>query len=289
MVGRVLIYGAIGLSAFAYMVWPVSEPVRDVSPISGFGLIAHAGGGLPGATYSNSREAFEQSASQGFDLIEVDFETTESGELVLLHGWEDSYYRYFSSLPRLPKPLRGPWRERSGSAFEFTSTPMRGDLTPMSLGDLLLWLETHPGIRIVTDAKGDNALVLARLAERAGPEMQNRFIPQIYAPRELPTVKALGYTDIIFTAYKSELPVRSLLTFAEAEELFALTVPWQRVMEVPEGALESPVPVLAHTVNDVRLAEALSARGVDGLYTDFLVDDEAAFVRANSPDTAASR
>ena len=52
-------------------------------------LIYHAGGGIDGLTYSNSREALEHTLNQGNRFVEVDFLFTSDGQLVCAHDWHD--------------------------------------------------------------------------------------------------------------------------------------------------------------------------------------------------------
>lgn len=273
MVNRLLVYGTVASAALLHAAWPISEPGVAYTPVSDLALVAHAGGGLPGATYSNSREALDSTASFGIDLVEVDLELTKSGELVLLHGWEDSYYRYFSKIPRLPSALRGPWPERAETADAFTSRKMRQGLTPISAQDLMRWMDDYPHVLIITDTKSDNIDVLTRLAEYADAEQLSRILPQIYGVGEADAVSALGYRRIILTAYKSPLPLADLLAAARDMDLFALTVPWQRLANLGEEQLPPDVTVFAHTVNDVGLADMLGSKGVDGVYTDFLIPE----------------
>ena len=125
-------------------------------------LIAHAGGGLPDAVYTNRLDAMELAASHGFKLIELDFWRTKNG-VVIRH-----------------KPH---------------------DPSPMSFYQLLDFLRRHPDISIVTDFKSDNVHGLRRIAELAGP-MRNRFIPQLYDLDEYEPVKSLGFPEPILTAYR---------------------------------------------------------------------------------------
>ena len=58
-------------------------------------LIAHAGGGIAGVTYSNSREALDHSYGKGLRLFEIDLNWTTDGHLVLVHDWQDSSRDWF--------------------------------------------------------------------------------------------------------------------------------------------------------------------------------------------------
>ena len=48
--------------------------------------IAHAGGKIDGAIYTNSREAIEQAIRLGHRFIEIDFKATIGGELYGCHS-----------------------------------------------------------------------------------------------------------------------------------------------------------------------------------------------------------
>jgi len=125
-------------------------------------LIAHAGGGLPTAVYTNSLPALELAAGHNFKLIELDFFMTNKG-IAIGH---DAARR-----------------------------------SPMSLDQLLAFLRRHPGISIVTDFKTDNLTGLRELAQQAGP-MKSRFIPQIYALDQFEPVVKSGFQAPILTVYR---------------------------------------------------------------------------------------
>lgn len=205
--------------------------------------ISHAGGGLPQGELSNSLEAFDAAHAHGFRLIEADLETTPDGELVLLHDWKRAYRHWFGRTE--PMPHR-----------EFMAARMRAGLTPMDVDALLAWMGAHPDVRVVTDVKGDNLAVLARLAATA---RRDQFIPQVYAEPEIEAARALGFRDIIFTNYRAKLSVDELRRLDP--ELYAVTVPWRQA-----PALERTV--FAHTVNNRLIHNWLLLRGVDGIYTD---------------------
>lgn len=128
-------------------------------------LIAHAGGGLPTASLTNSREAIDIAYQNGIRLLEIDFEERDEGFVIGHDGFEAS------------------------------------DLT---LSELVTWLESHHGAMIVTDVKSDNLSGLARIRDAAG-DAQNRFIPQIYSLNEYDDVVGLGFKRPIFTAYRLDL------------------------------------------------------------------------------------
>ncbi len=170
MIGRILLYGllAAALALMANSMFgnpPEIERCERYLPADQ-PLIAHAGGGLPTAIYTNSIEAMETAARHGFHMIEIDF-----------------------------------WRTRTGLALGHDSN----DLSEATFDQLLDFLRRHPEISIVTDFKSDNVHGLRRLAHLAGP-MRSRFIPQIYNLDEFQPVVELGYPRPIFTVYRSRAP-----------------------------------------------------------------------------------
>lgn len=62
--------------------------------LSSCSLIAHAGGGIDGVKYTNSKEALLQSIDTGYRLIEIDLLVSSDGEILGAHDWE----RYIGQL-----------------------------------------------------------------------------------------------------------------------------------------------------------------------------------------------
>ncbi len=276
---RRLLLWVLFLTALAMAIVLFMRPRPIYVPVQGMTLIAHAGGGLPQGVYSNAREALDRSVENGFTLIELDFNWTTNGELVLIHDWGERYYQYFSLLSLLPPKLGDLWPQQAKSAEKFSSLTMNHGLTQMTLDNLIDWLDKNPNIKIITDVKNDNIKdekndnikALAMIKAKAG-QHQGRFIVQIYAPAEYEQISNLGYQDIIFTAYRSPLNDGELVEFARQHHLFALTVPAGRASQALAASLATKgTPLYAHTLNTNAQAEALKNIGVTGLYTDYLL------------------
>jgi hypothetical protein len=158
-----LMIGAIGVIGFLLLnQTPAIERCERYQPVDQ-PLIAHAGGGLPGAVYTNSMAAMETAAKHGFKLIELDF-----------------------------------WRTRKGIAIGHDPE----HLSRATFDQLLDFLRRHPDISIITDFKTDNLHGLRRIAELAGP-MRSRFIPQIYSLDEYQLARDMGFPPPILTAYRN--------------------------------------------------------------------------------------
>ncbi len=222
--------------------------------------IAHAGGGIDGRRYTNSREALDETYGRGFRVFEVDFSWTADGRLALAHDWDRSYLRHFVDAG-----------ETAPTEAEFLAMKRHDGLTPMALAQLLDWLGDHPDASIVTDVKDRNIEGLSAIAEAAG-DLRDRFIPQIYHRSEFEAARALGFDDVIFTLYRSDATDDEVVAFAGENELLAVTLPdWRaRKSTIAWRLGHVGTPTYAHTVNDPEKARRLRARGVTGLYTDHL-------------------
>lgn len=235
---------------------------RPYVPFAGLTLVAHAGGGLPTAIYTNSREAFDASYRNGFCLIETDFRFARDGKLVLVHEWSDVY----GTVSRLAMAISG-----SPTSTDFMAHAMRDHLTPLDLPTLLVWMAAHPSVSVITDTKDDNLRFLHALARDADASLKARFIVQIYSPNELAEAQRLGFDRIIFTLYKIRIADADVVAFARQQKLFAVTMPASRVTAGLVRSLAAVgTRVFAHTVDGADDAAVLAKAGVAGLYTDYL-------------------
>lgn len=211
-------------------------------------LVAHAGGGINGLTYTNSQEALDQSYQLGFRFFELDFNWTSDGQLILIHDWQE---------------------KAEQSLAEFKQPEITGDLTLLTLDDLLIWLEKRQDAYIITDVKDKNLAALKVISQKA-QHLQSQIIPQIYRFYEYAGVRKLGYDKIIFTAYKHNYLAASLISFFKRHDLLAVTIPLERALTLAPQLTKTPIFIFTHTVNDRNLAEQLKKQGVNGFYTDFL-------------------
>lgn len=243
--------------------YETSKVILDSSVIPHPSLVvAHAGGGIDGLSYTNSQEALDSALLKGVHYFELDFEWTSDHELVCMHDWDSDFYTKFGL-------TSGPI-----SLAEYKRLKMRVGLHQLELNDVVKWVHKHQKdqVFIITDIKHENLTGL-RLIAQLYPEMTKYFIPQIYYFLEYPQVREMGFDHVILTLYRSHYTDRSVSKFAEKYPLYALTMPVARgLAELPHHMKEKGIFTYAHTVNDLQMLQALQENGVNGIYTDFLLD-----------------
>ena len=243
---------------------PTPEPTPAPEPLAAMAedgehprLIAHGGGAIYGYRLTNSLEALDSAYEAGFRFIELDFQRTSDGEIVMIHDWESMAARLLGS-------------EGQRSLRLFRSSPALAGLTLLDLGGLLRWMEDHPDCAIVTDIKSDDNLpMLGEIRERAG-EAADRFIPQAYDFDQATALIAEGWERVILTLYRIQVTPEELREYLTATPLWALTLPEARMSEEFAAAVtETGTALYCHSINTLDFVDAWLDKGLTGIYTDY--------------------
>ena len=111
-------------------------------------LIAHALGGIDDKYYTNSKEALLYNYELGHRAFEVDFSVTSDEKLVCVHDWEHGAF------------IQNRGEEKILTKEEFEGGIIFEKYTPISVEELLTFMEMHKDIWFVTDTKdSDPSLV----------------------------------------------------------------------------------------------------------------------------------
>lgn len=225
--------------------------------------VAHAGGHLLGRVYTNSLEALDHSANLGFKLFELDLSFTSDNNLVCLHGWEYGAQRSLGY-----KIATAP----SMAEFEVL-TKYSPISTPCTLDSLIEWLNRRKDVRIITDVKDPSRnLEALKLIATKVDNFSQKIIPQAYNPKEINSLKGIGYKDIIFTLYRfSGTDDKVIETVRTNEDLFATTVAESRINQrLIDFFVSEKFPFYIHTLNQAKSFEHLFGYDFFNIYTDYL-------------------
>ena len=227
-------------------------------------LIYHAGGQIQGSSYTNSREAVENTLAEnpGKCVIEMDFLRTSDGVLVCAHTWEDVVVNW-----------TGPM-----TAEEFLSQKIQGKYTPMTAENLLHIMKENPQMYLVTDTKEDEALstIIGDLVALCGrdPDVLSRMIIQLYTGREKSDIQQIyPFADeqFLFTIYKWGKWCLQVAQICNEENVAVITLSAGQMSEEDAALMkELGFTVYEHTINRADEAALALERGISGIYTDNL-------------------
>lgn len=223
-------------------------------------IIAHAGGGYHGVSYTNSIEALENSYQTGFRYMELDFSWTRDGRLVCLHDWDKIFITVFN------QKTKGPV-----SYVEFSQlVEDHADYKPCTLASLSAWLKNKPKVKIITDIKYDNLKGIQLILE-SYPELQPQFIPQFYQVEEYLPLKNMGFDDLIWILYQYQGSKKSVLKFSQEMDLWAVSMQAKQAKSKTLQKLLKQHRIFVYTINNAKVMQRLVNKyHVSGIYTDFL-------------------
>ncbi len=228
--------------------------------------VAHGLGGIDGVTYTNSLEAFEANYKAGFRVFEVDLRLTADGQLAAVH---DAPEHEDGSLMTLA---------------EYKAMRIEGKYTPLSFEDVVMLMKQYPDIYMITDTKKkskdllrEQFSLIVETANRVAPEVLDRIIPQLYNEKTFDLIMGIyDWKSIVYTMYAlKEFSEKEVIDFAYRQGIQVITTSKSKSQQSFFDQLyERDIQVYMHTFNTREEMQELTARGVTGVYTDFLTPGE---------------
>ena len=243
----------------------------DYSWMKGNSLVAHAFGGKGTKTYTNALEAFEYNYELGHRVFEVDFDLTTDNKTICSH--DEDYWRYITG------------NEKSDVEYSyevFKTTPLFTDYTPMDYMDIVDLLHNYSDIYIITDTKYADELSVYKqfsqivdYAKETDPEVLDRIIPQFYTKEMLDYVmNVYPFKSAIFTLYQITWDAEDIAKFCIKSGVKYITVSGSIIdAEVIDLWRSMGIHVAVHTVNEKEEADSFYNKGVEMIYTDFLLPE----------------
>lgn len=230
-------------------------------------LIYHAGGAAGGQSYTNSKEAIEETLQRGDRLLEIDFLFTSDGHLVCLHEWKN--------LQGLTRPC---------TLEKFLSLKIYYQYTTITAETILAYMRDYPDMYLIIDTKERSSMdvvaELLRLCEH-DPDIADRFVIQLYDKGlkvQMLELYPFPADNFLFTAYKfGPSRITDILNLCAEEEIRIVTVPygsWDQ--KAVQRFLDAGCIIFEHTINDVKMASKGLSRGIYGFYTDSLLMEDLA-------------
>ena len=239
--------------------------------VDDYQYVAHAFGGKGTKTYTNALEAFNYNYELGHRVFEVDFDLTTDG--VTVCGHDEDYWRYITGNEN---------NDVEYSYENFKNTPLFTDYTPLDYKDVIDLMVEYPDIYIITDTKYADELSvykqfgqLCEYARTVDESVLDRLVPQIYNEEMLDYVMNVhDFKSVIFTLYQVIWDKDDIAKFCMRSGAKFITVSADIINdETIEMWKRMGMRVAVHTVNDNDEAQDFINKGVDLIYTDFLLPD----------------
>ena len=152
--------------------------------------IAHAGGGVDGYIYTNSLEALQQAAENGYRYIELDLLLASDSVLVAAHSWEE-----FNEMTG-----NAQWGDSVLSSADFVRQRIHGRYTPLTAPVIERFFLDNDSLYLVTD-KVSNPALLAK----AFPGLKERMVVEAFSYDDYRQLCSEGYYRVLYSCMASDL------------------------------------------------------------------------------------
>ena len=185
-------------------------------------LIAHAGGAIDSCIYTNSREALELAANNGYRFIELDFQFTSDSVLVAAHSWRD--FNVMTDSAHLG--------DATPTYRDFMSRRIYGRYTPLSAREINDFFESNDSLFLVTD-KVSAPEVLGTYF----PNLKERMVVEAFSYQHYTRLLDEGYYLVMYSCMASDLHATLFKNL-----LFNRLFPGKRIewMSLHSSALDTP-------------------------------------------------
>lgn len=259
----VMILSILILAGLAIMTGISYNEYKNAEWYEKYPIICHEGGAIGEVSYTNSKEAFENSISKGHKVFEVDFLYTSDNHLVARHNWNDEITEGFS-------------RDNKPDYETFMNTKIYDMYTPLSIENIIDYMKNNKDIYVVTVKDYISVLnTIVEAAKVSSSDYKNildRFIIQFYKYDQLDNIKSVGEFDkFILTLYRMKEEDRDFDTisrFCVDNGVDVLTVPQKSALKDNLNIAKSyGLYTYTHTINSEKGLSSMKC----GVYTECIL------------------
>ena len=153
-------------------------------------FVAHAGGAVDSCLYTNSREALELAAKNGYRFVELDLQFTSDSVMVAAHSWSE-----FNAMTGYAH-----WGDSVPSFSEFSSRRIYDRYSPLSAQEINTFFEQHPELYLVTDKVSDPVYL-----SRYFPNLKERMVVEAFSYEHYCRLRSEGYYRVLYSCMASDL------------------------------------------------------------------------------------
>ncbi len=240
-------------------------------------LISHALGGINSTVYTNSKDAFILNYDKGYRWFEVDITLLKDGNLVCFHEGHEKHLGI------------GNRKITDLTIKEFESLKYDGKYQQISFKTFLEIANQKKGIYIVTDTKLWNTEIMDKFIKEVNAvdsDLFKKIIPQIYKEEDMNLIEKVDknhtrFASLIFTLYamdSKKIPNENILAAVKKYGIPIVTMPrWDYIRltkEFIKQLHDEHIYTFTHTINNSKDAGKMYEMGIDGLYTDFYMEQK---------------
>lgn len=258
---------------------------ENVSWYSKYRFISHSLGEINGHKYTNSKEGFENSYSNGNRIFDADVIFTRDDVLVLRHSWTDDLgqndlntrittYDSELGMPQIKK-------EEKPSYEEFMSSKIFSEYTPMSFEDLLEFMRIYQDMYVAIDCKEDISKTYQYIVDMANnknqQEILNRIIVSFYRYEDYDKVNSIyPFKNYAIRQYPNLVhDWNELLSFCLQKKIYVVNVSKKYVNKKElKPFLENGIKIFVETVDTKSEMKKLQKEGVSGFITNSLYENK---------------
>lgn len=231
-------------------------------------IIAHAGGGIEGNSYTNSEEAMLANLKEGVQVFELDFAKTRDGEWVSTHDW-----KLWKNQTQFKGEIPPTFAEFSAHRLAVQGQRIvNRSYEAIAMPFLESVMARNKNMILITDTK----YKLKELANTLkNSKIFQNIYPQAYSPEDVEMLAGLGYKNIILTIYHMDItsPDRLIKRIEPvATKLHALTVPMDFFAGNYQALTKMGMPIYVHgppaNINSRELHARFKRLGASGFYVD---------------------
>ena len=224
------------------------------------------GGAINGYTYTNCKEAWIHSYENGVRVFDADASFTSDNRIVLRHEWHDDLGQngaFDASVPTYEK---------------FMSTPIFGNLTPMSLEMMIDFMADHEDVYVAVDFKDGVELIRSMVdvfIDSGHQELLDRIIISFYDYDDFEAISSIyGFQNFAIRQYENLPHNYQELTEFCIDKHIPVCMIKMRYLETDDISilLENGIKIFVAVINTEEELKTVQERGASGIVSDFIYD-----------------
>ena len=236
---------------------------------SKYNVIAHSGGGIDNHKKTNSLESWQYAYDNGTRVFDADLSFTSDGYIVLRHEWSDDLEQDNISESNIPV------------YEEFMKTLIFKKYKPMSIFNVIDFMINHSDIYVACDFK-DGIEILQKLIsifiENNSTGLLDRIVVSLYDYEDYYKARELyDFKNYAIRQYEdSPHNYYELCEFCLRERIPVCMVTRNYVKEQDRFNIltKRGITIFVATVNEIRMYERFRRKGVSGIVSDWLTQNE---------------